>query len=166
MSAFTFTGEFAGFIRLANGKRRLVLRTLAQEMMFKVPKELREELDGMMLRGGTITVHGIEEQEDEHHQFVVNALELGPGNRPDACTIRVCTKKNCWKQGGREVSDALQRELEDAGLSRMVRVKLSGCLDCCKRPPAMMCNERCMDLCTPETAVDLVTRLRARLRSE
>src|SRR5204863_3950568 len=74
MSAFTFTGEFAGFIRLANGKRRLVLCALSQEMMFKVPREMREELEGMLIRGGTITVHGVEEHEGEHHEFVVSAL--------------------------------------------------------------------------------------------
>ena len=164
MSAFTFTGEFAGFIRLANGKRRLVLRALSQEMIFKVPREMREELEGMLLRGGTITVHGVEEHEGEHHEFVVSALDLGPGNRPEACLIRICDKKNCWKQGGREVAHALKEELENAGLSRMVRVKLVGCLDCCKRAPAMACNEHFMECCTPETARDLANRLRDRLK--
>lgn len=166
MSAFTFTGEFAGYIRLANGKKRLVLRTLSQEMILKVPREMREELEGMLLRGGTITVHGVEEHEDEHHQFLVTALDLGPGNRPEACTIRVCSKKNCWKQGGREVAHALEQELETEGLSRMVRVKLSGCLDCCKRAPTMACNEHYMTECTPETARDLASRLANRLRGE
>lgn len=165
MSAFTFTGEFAGYIRLADGKKHLVLRALSQEMMFKVPRELREEVEGMLLRGGIITVHGVEEPSEGHHQFVVSALDLGPGNRPEACTVRVCAKKNCWRQGGKELARAVEHELEAAGLSRMVRVKLASCLDCCKRAPAMACNEHCMDLCTHETARALAERLRQRLQA-
>jgi NADH:ubiquinone oxidoreductase subunit E len=76
----------------------------------------------------------------------------------------VCSKKNCWRQGGREIAHLVERELESAGLQRLVRVKLSGCLDCCKSAPTIACNERLIANCERETVEKLVTRLRARLQ--
>ena len=59
MSAFTFTGEFAGYIRLISGKRRMILRTLDQELVLKVPRELRQELDGVLRNLGVTTIVGV-----------------------------------------------------------------------------------------------------------
>ena len=163
MSAFTFTGAFGGFIRLANGKRRMILRTLGQELVLKVPRSLREELDGMLNLGGTLTVHGVEEPDGEHRKFIVSEIELTAEHRLNGCTVRVCSKKNCWRQGGREVAHMLEKEFEHSGLDRVARLKLSGCLDCCKNAPTIACNEHLIERCEQETVMKLVERLRARL---
>ncbi len=163
MSAFTFTGEFGGFVRLANGKRRMILRTLDQELVLKVPRSLREELDGMLNMGGTLTVHGVEEQEGEHRKFIVSEIELTPEHRLNGCTVRVCGKKNCWRKGNRELAHLLEKELDRCGLSRLVRLKVSGCLDHCDQAPAIACNEHVMEYCERETVQKLVERLKARL---
>jgi hypothetical protein len=166
VSAFTFTGEFAGFIRLVNGKRRMVLRTLDQELVLKVPRELRQELDGVLRVGGKVTVHGMEEPDGEHHQLLVSAIELTPDHRLDGTTLRICEKKNCWRQGGREVAHEIQKQLEAAGLLDLIRLKFTSCLDCCKHAPVIACNERMIQDCDTQAVTDLVSRLRQRLRPE
>jgi NADH:ubiquinone oxidoreductase subunit E len=163
VSAFSFSGEFAGYVRLANGKRRMILRTLDQELILKVPRELRQELDGMLRPGMRITVHGVEEMEEEHSRPVVSEVEFEHPEEAGPCIIRVCSKKNCWKDGGREVAHLLEKELERTGLDRQVRLKLTGCLDCCKYAPTIACNERLIDSCNEACVSDLVGRLRKRL---
>jgi NADH:ubiquinone oxidoreductase subunit E len=166
VSAFTFTGQFAGFTRLPNGKRRMLLRALHQELVLKVPRELRQELDGMLTPGANLTVHGVERADGDHRKLVVSEVELSPEHRIHACTIRVCSKKNCWRQGGREIAQQIGEELERADLDDVVRVKLSGCLDCCKFAPTIACNEHVISECDSESVVDLVKRLQARLPSK
>jgi len=164
VSAFTFTGEFAGFVRLPNGKRRLLLRTHEQELLLKVSKELRQETAGQLELGAMITVHGTEEEDEGHHRRLVVSsghFDDGAAGR-GACTVRVCSKKNCWKSGNRELAHLLEGEVQAAGLSHVVRLKLSGCLDCCKHAPVIACGDHIMRDCNPREVRELVARLRAR----
>ena len=163
MSAFSISGEFAGYVRLASGKRRMVLRTLDQELVLKVPRELRQELDGTLRPGMRVTVHGEEEEDDGHCRPVVSAVDLDRPDEAGPCVVQVCSKKNCWRAGGREVAHHLEKALEKAGLEKRVRVKLSGCLDCCKNAPTVACNERLIERCDEGGVFDLVERLRNRL---
>ena len=166
MSAFSLTGEFAGYVRSENGKRRMLLRTLDQELLLKIPKELRQELDGMLREGMRITATGHEEMDGEHCRPVVSQVIFAPDEPSASCTIRVCSKKNCWKSGGREVALVLEKELERTGLDGRVRLKISGCLDHCKFAPTVACNERIIERCDAECARELVERLRTRLGLE
>ena len=168
MSAFTFTGEFAGFIHLPNGKRRLLLRTHEQELLFKVPKELRQEMAGQLEFGVTITLRGVEEEDEGHHRrLVVSSVHFDDGAAGrGACTVRVCSKKNCWKSGNRELAHLLEREVQVAGLSHVVRLKLSGCLDCCKHAPVIACGNHVIRHCNAREVRALVARLRTRYQEE
>jgi NADH:ubiquinone oxidoreductase subunit E len=165
VNAFTFTGEFAGFVRLADGKRRLLLRTHEQELLFKLAKEMRQELDGMLAPGASVTVKGIEEDDGEHRRLVVSELHIDPEHQRGHCTVRVCSKKNCWRAGGRELAHLLEKEIDEAGLSDVVRLKITGCLDRCDDAPTVACNEHHIAPCTPHAAQELVARLKARLKA-
>src|SRR3712207_5524131 len=63
-SRFELRGEFAGFIRTASGKRRMLLRSGADEWQLKVPKELRRQLVPHLSPGHNIAVLGIEERDE------------------------------------------------------------------------------------------------------
>ena len=143
----------------------MVLRTVDQELVLKVPRELRQELDGLLRPDATITVHGEEvDDEDHRHRFVVSMIEIGAEHRRGPCVVRVCSKKNCWKQGGREMAHLIETEIEAAGLDDAVRLKLSGCLDCCKYAPTIACNEHVIDSCDRKVVAELIERLKARFK--
>ena len=57
---------------------------------------------------------------------------------PHCATIFVCTKSNCCRKGGDKVRSELKAAIKEAGLKKEVRVVESGCLDQCKKGPALL----------------------------
>lgn len=128
-------GAFRGFFRDVFGKRRMVLRVGEEELYLKVPKDLREQLTGKMALGDEIVAIGVQEG-GSRRKFVVSSVRAADGSAIcAACPIRICTKKNCWRSGGRELWATLERRLKDAGLADMVELKAVDCLDRCKQAP-------------------------------
>jgi len=160
---FELNGEFAGFIRTIQGKRRMLLRTGNGDVQLKVPRSLRHRLDGRLSAGCAIAVSGL-----EHHDYigsvtraVLRVQVIGPAV-PDACfacPIQVCAKKNCWKQGGRELWQALEQEL--AGIDDPPALESVHCLDRCKQAPNFDCGGLEFARCTPERARRFVHDLAA-----
>ena len=72
--------------------------------------------------------------------------------------IRVCAKKNCWKQGGRELYEALDRQLDALGRPANVTLQPVGCLDQCKHAPNVECGHRVYSRCTSHEAEAIMAR--------
>lgn len=169
-ATFELRGQFAGFFRTIFGKRRMILRAGGEDHELKVPKELRRELAGALVPGVEIVVTGFERPEDFTGRMrrVVSHIHFltRPPVPPDACatcTIRVCTKKNCWKQGGRELWHTLETRLAEQGLTDAVRLKAVDCLDNCKRAPNLELHHRLHQRGTPARVGEIVAQIAAEL---
>jgi hypothetical protein len=65
-------------------------------------------------------------------------LLSAPSARPAACAacpIRVCTKKACWNNGGKELWRPWSRSWKPMGIRQAVELKGVSCLGNCKRGP-------------------------------
>lgn len=56
------------------------------------------------------------------------------------CTLKVCTKGKCDKQGGRQILQALAEAIRQQHLSHRVNIEVTGCLKNCKRGPTVKVN--------------------------
>ncbi len=167
---FHLEADFIEFIVTLSGKWRMVVRIDSGEVLrLKVVKELRKELRGSLEPGMRLALSGTEERipfSKELKRTVLEAqvISLPGGLEPVCveCPIRVCAKKNCWKNGGKEVFAVIQGELEDAGLAGEIEVKAVGCLDNCKRGPNVLHGKRFYEYCSPERAAGIVAGITAR----
>jgi membrane associated rhomboid family serine protease len=151
-------GTFGGFVRTLLGKRRLLLHCGEEELLLKVPKELRHLLEDRLEKNQEITVHGAEEVEHRSGDrvFLVASVQMDGahfrGVSQDesciVCPIQVCAKKNCWKSGGKEVFAALESALVRRGLAHAVEVQTVGCMDHCKKAPNVAWNGQEYHRCT------------------
>jgi hypothetical protein len=150
---FELTGDFGGFIRNLLGKRRLLLLTASGEVQLKVPRALRLRLDGRLAIGTPLTVSGFEQDaQGQPHRAVVRVRIPGAsgGDACYTCPIQVCTKKNCWRQGGRELWHSFEHEL--ATLDDAPALEKVDCLDRCKHAPNFDCGALEFERVTPERA--------------
>lgn len=161
-ATFELRGLFCGFFRDVFGKRRMVLRVDGEELYLKVPKELREQLAGQLPAGEEIVATGMDESGGRGTKRVVSSVRSASGAAICAvCPILVCTKKNCWRSGGRELWSTLERHLEDAGLADAVTLKGVDCLDHCKHAPNAEWQDHSYQLCGPRDAAAIVARVAA-----
>lgn len=156
--AFELQGRFAGFFRDVFGKRRMVLRVAGEERYLRVPKALRKELDGTLRAGQELIVSGADAsvEHDGPGEPVVSRVRVAGQSACVVCPIRICTKKNCWRNGGRELWTTLEMKIETAGLSDAVRLKAVGCMDHCKRGPNAEFGGRDFHHCSPRTADEIL----------
>ena len=159
-AVFDLTGTFEGFVFTASGKRRMALRIDGANSLFKVPRLLRRRVIGNFRSGQILRVIGVEERNEEAapKRIVERILPEGSDALAIAesvhttCTIKVCAKKNCWRNGGRELLSALKQESESLGLTNRVELKAVGCLDRCKQAPNADSPWREYRRCTPQDA--------------
>jgi (2Fe-2S) ferredoxin len=165
-SRFELRGEFAGFVRNAEGKRRMLLRARGEEVSLKVPKELRRRLDGLLHPGHVLAVAGVEKRDpfDGTVKRVVSHARLLSAPAPPrpaacaACPIRICAKKNCWRSGGKQLWETLGRRVEELGLAGRVELKATGCLGKCKCAPNVVAGERHHGRCSTAEADAILAR--------
>lgn len=160
-ASFELQGEFSGFFKDVFGKRRMVLRVNGEEMYLKVPKSLRHELDGTLQSGQGIVVTGTEsfDRETGREKRVVLQVRISGRAECVSCPIRVCVKKSCWRNGGRELWAALERKVEEAGLGESVKLKAVNCLDHCKRGPNAEIAGRDFHRCRPQDVGEILEYL-------
>jgi hypothetical protein len=165
-SRFELRGVFLGFVHTREGKRRLLLRVEDEEIWMKLPKDLRRHFAGELVPGQTISVAGIEKREyftGEVKRTVTGLFPNKAGAPPlpecATCTIRLCGKKNCWKSGGKALFHALERRIENEGLTGSIKLKVVGCMDHCDDAPNLECGVRHLARCTPEMASRLLDSL-------
>lgn len=151
-SNFELRGEFAGYVRNRAGKRRLLLRTTDHEVRLRIRKELRVQFAELLTAGNRLHVTGVEEIDSltgRATRRVLHVRGLGSfSTRPAACAacpIRICSKRNCWKNGGEQLWKRLSHKIRAAGLEQTVALKASGCLGNCKHSPNVECRGRLHD---------------------
>ena len=151
---FALTGDFGGFVSTPTGKRRLRLRMGDYECLLKVPRLLRRSLIGKLRPGETIRVAGVEDRDPETGVLRRVATQVASNGAVAvaACPVLVCAKKNCWRNGGRELWAALERERDALGLAGRIELRRVGCLDRCSSAPNVDCGDAEYTRCSPETA--------------
>ena len=165
---FEVAGQFGGFVFTDAGKRRMLLRCGEETRLLKVPRLLRRRIIGKFGPGESIRVAGLQERDPATgtlKQIVSQVLPAGGHFVPAAaapCTIRVCAKKNCWRQGGQELFKAIDRQLDTLGRPENITLKAVGCLDHCKQAPNVECDSRVYKGCTPRDAEAMVARIAGR----
>src|SRR3954462_6546963 len=129
-------GIFAGFVRTLLGKRRLLLHRDGDELLLKVPKELRHVVEARLTPGQEVIVwgeEGIEKRSGETVFPVSKVQTAGFATGAPAAflvsPIQVCSKKNCWRSGGKELDAALRQALDPRGLAGLVEVHEGSGLD-------------------------------------
>lgn len=169
---FELTGTFAGFFRNHEGKRRMRLRIgTSEEIVLKLPKSLRKTFESRLTHGISLAVLGVEYRDIAgESKYVVSYLRVlspTPEATPDACTkcsIRVCAKKNCWKNGGDELFEQLRARVSELGLQDVVNVKAVSCLDNCKHGPNAECGKKLYERCDSHSADEIIERATQRVR--
>jgi hypothetical protein len=147
---FDLAGDFGGFIRNLFGKRRLLLHTATGEVQLKVPRALRLRLDGRLAIGTPLSVSGFEQDAHGKTHLAVVRIRIAGTGECHACPIQVCTKKNCWRQGGRELWHTFEHAL--ASLPGAPALEKVDCLDRCKQAPNFDCGALAFRHATPERA--------------
>ena len=177
---FELAGRFGGFVFTADGRRRMLLRQGETEHLLKVPKELRRRIVGKFALGATIRVAGAEEENpvtgvvkhvvqvvlpDPTDDSLNRGSSLAPPSSPAPCVIKVCAKKNCWRNGGRELWDALDRERLEQGHISQIELRQVGCLDRCKHAPNADQGHQEYRRCAPNLAAAIIARATENLSS-
>jgi hypothetical protein len=142
---FEFRGTFTRFTRTDAGKRRMALHlSTGEEVLFKLPKELRRRYESLLTTGTEVAVAGVEEQ----HLFswdikrtvrFLQILSPAPASACAKCPIRICSKKSCWKNGGESLWQRLEQKIASSNLGDVVQLKAVGCFGNCKRGPNLSC---------------------------
>jgi hypothetical protein len=165
-TTFEMRGEFRGFFRDLLGKRRMVLRVAGEELYLKVPKELRQVIERRIMAGDEVVVHGTEESGDRRAKRLVSQVWLAAEPGVCAiCPIEVCTKKNCWRQGGKELWSELEHRLAKAGLQGLVELQGVDCLDRCKHAPNADWNDHEFEDCGPRDVEAIVAKVQEGLNT-
>jgi hypothetical protein len=144
---FELQGEFRGFQRNVGGKRRLVLRIGDKDEWLKAEKKLRKHFEHRLIFGQAIIVTGERWPRVDHLEILTAPVPPGAHS-----VIRVCTESHCWKRGARELWQQMAAEIEEAGLSPVVKLKSAACMDHCKRGPNVIFDGCFVERCTPEQA--------------
>lgn len=169
---FELTGQFGGFVFTDAGKRRMLVRQDGHDRLLKVPRTLRRRIIGKFHVGESIRVAVTEERDWETgvtKQMVTRVLPttgdlvdrpLPSADVPPAvsCVVRVCSKKNCWRNGGRELWEALERERLAGNHAANIEIRQVGCLDRCKQAPNADCGDRSYSRCSPRDAGAIIAR--------
>ena len=171
ITPFELSGRFGGFVFTPEGKRRLLLRQGEESCLLKVPRLLRRRLVGKFPPDAPLRVSGTEELVPGtglRKRVVSRVLpDAAPPSRVDSAAVlppavlypvRVCSKKNCWRNGGRELWDALVRERDARGLVGQIELRQTGCLDRCKHGPNADVGHGEYSRCSPQDASALLTR--------
>ena len=184
---FELTGNFGGFVFTEEGKRRMLLSQGGQDRLLKVPRILRRRIIGKFRTGEPIRVAVTEERNPDTGQLKQIVSHVMPSGAPEgavetdfaevpsssvmpavSCMVRVCSKKNCWRKGGRELWEALRQEAGASGhAASNIEIRQVGCLDRCKQAPNVDCGNRVYSRCSPHQASTIIDQATGgRLRRE
>jgi hypothetical protein len=155
---FELQGRFVGFFRDLFGKRRMALCVADDEIYLKVPKALRRELEGRLMAGQEVVVTG-QQSSGERGARVVSQVRIAGQEVCVSCPVRICTKKNCWRSGGKELWADMERRIAAAGLADSVKLQAVDCLDHCKLAPNIEHAGQDYHRCTPRDLDAILTRL-------
>lgn len=172
-SSFELTGTFEGYVRNEKGKLRMLLRVPEGEVLrLKVPKEIRKPFENRLKPGMELAARGVEKRSffepPKRTVSWLRLLSVPAAAKPSACAkcpIRVCSKKNCWKSGGKELWAHLEKRIAEEGLEDVVELKAVGCLGNCKRAPNAVYSRELYGRCTKADADAMLADIAAKQRA-
>lgn len=159
-------GEYVGSKSSSKGRlKNLQLRRNEDEVTIKLPKSISHTLTGklqpgmmlqvwvrpkkdhlkaLMVMPGTMPTGvevAIEEQPDAASEHQVSeaqpSFDTPSSQQSPVCTLKVCTKGKCYKQGGRQVLQALEDAVKAQDMEGAIAVQPTGCLKNCKKGPTV-----------------------------
>lgn len=143
-------GRLIEFSEIKHGRPlRMLLEADGQIHSLKISKHIRLPDSPFFHPGVHIRVKGEQTWESpddvKRKAFLIELIEgaipeSGPaGARPVApeC-IRVCSRSNCWKNGGKQIYRAL-KEMAKAQPAGSVTIDTTKCLGHCDHSPALIC---------------------------
>lgn len=160
VTPFSFRGKLT---KISYQKKKLKYIKLVAEQgkyWIKVPKKLREKISslscGCQLEiSGTSKPHSktgktrykaktivlIPQDKEQTVQVKTKTVSLLPvfdRQLKSKAKVLICQKSNCWKKGGKKVCQELETILGDRGLIGQLQIKKTGCLNQCKKAPALV----------------------------
>ncbi len=155
LDKFEYSGQFAGFFRDVFGKKRMVLRTANEELYLGIAKPLHSRLSGMLTPGQEVVVAGKKSTSSRNLQLVLQAwIE---GEQVLSQCFRVCSKKKCWKAGGKAIWKTLSKKIASPEFDHSVKLETVDCLENCKRGPNVEFDGVVIEHCTIGKAVEILT---------
>lgn len=132
------------------------MRVEGAEVFLKVPKHLRKALKESLNPGEKLVASGNLDTVNGSERRVVWRVRVAGGAECVSCPIRVCARKNCWRNGGKELWKNLERQIAAAELGGVVKLKAVDCLDECKHGPTAECAGRIHRRCAPHDAAQIL----------
>jgi (2Fe-2S) ferredoxin len=180
ISEFNLVGQLLGFI-IKEGYKIKYLRIAFKEHEYwiKPDHEIREELIQTITPGCWVEIQGIAKQSLKTGKLKLKANSVQrvaisttcqiPVTLPQSqavksetakASILICQKSDCWKRGGKEVCQVLEKNLRDRDLADKVQIKLTGCLKQCKHGPnvVVMPDKARYSQVTPECVTPLLEK--------
>ncbi len=135
----------------------MVLRVEGEEVYLRVTKALKKQFADTLMPGQEIVARG-HESSDSREKRLVSQIGIPGQSGCLSCPIRVCVKKDCWRNGGKELWKTLETRIETAGLADTVKLKAVDCLDYCKQGPNMEYGGQTYHHCTPRDADEIMAQ--------
>ena len=155
--------ELSGKLTKISYKKKKIkyikLNTEKGKYWIKVPKKLREKI-ASLTKGCQLEVNGTSKEYSETGKVkykaqtvvlipqdlsvtsvktkTVSLLPVFDSTIKSKAKVLICQKSNCWKKGGNKVHAQLESILSDRGLSDEIPIKKTGCLNQCKKAPALV----------------------------
>ncbi len=155
--------ELSGKLTKISYKKKKIeyikLNTEQGKYWIKVPKKLREQIASLS-KGCQLEVNGTSKEYSETGKIkykaqtvvvipqdlsatpvktkTVSLLPVFDSKIKSKAKVLICQKSNCWKKGGNKVHAQLESILSDRGLSDEIPIKKTGCLNQCKKAPALV----------------------------
>ena len=144
---FELTGRFLQFENSKSGEaKRLLIDLDSGQVRVKIAKTLRRALPALLQPGVPVTISGIRIRRKGALEFRLKANSIKPLSTAAAFqtgqrkgSIAICSKKNCWKRGGKDLWETLEKTIVDRGLTDQIKLKRTGCLKNCKKCPCLVC---------------------------
>lgn len=161
-SEFNLVGEL---IKTSTKKGKIKYLKLATEdgkYWVKITRQARENLNQDLPKGCQLQVAGKQKQHPKTGKLkfkaqtvkiisdpasqletkikteTVSLLPIFETEHKSKAKVLICQKSNCWKKGGKEVCEQLEKMLSDRGLDRVIPIKKTGCLKKCKQAPNLV----------------------------
>jgi (2Fe-2S) ferredoxin len=126
----------------------LRLRTVDQDFLIKIPKELRGGMVYKLSLGDRIRCLGIQ----KNLKLKADSIEKVDGvdkssqlaqvreyvTDKSKVKILICQKSHCLNNGAKEVHAALTEQINIHNLSDRITLQSTGCLKCCKQAPNLI----------------------------
>lgn len=157
VSEFTTVGRLEDFVISSKGRIKYIsLSTPEADYSMSVAKSPKYILSHYLKPGCCLKVTGMRKYKLDREQFEYKAynIELLPEQSPpqtafDSTTpkalatktkakILVCQGSSCCKKGSRAISNLLQTELKDRGMTDEVEIRTTGCMKQCKQAPCLI----------------------------